>query len=43
MKNYLKVLLSILAATICTVGFAADQPSCAKTGQELPHEQQQGV
>jgi hypothetical protein len=36
MKNYLKILLSILAAAICTVGFAADKPSCAKTGKNCP-------
>ncbi|PYK53940.1 MAG: hypothetical protein DME48_09690, partial [Verrucomicrobia bacterium] len=28
MKPYLKILFSILAAAICTVGFAADKPSC---------------
>jgi hypothetical protein len=36
MKNYLKVLFSILAAAICTVGFAADKPSCQKTGKNCP-------
>jgi len=36
MKNYLKILLSVLAAAICTVGFAADKPSCAKTGKNCP-------
>jgi len=36
MKNYLKILFSILAAAICTVGFAADKPSCAKTGKNCP-------
>ena len=36
MKDYLKILFSILAAAICTVGFAADKPSCAKTGKNCP-------
>src|SRR5882672_6363270 len=36
MKDYLKVLFSILAAAICTVGFAADKPSCQKTGKNCP-------
>jgi hypothetical protein len=36
MKNYLKILFSILAAAICTVGFAADKPSCQKTGENCP-------
>jgi hypothetical protein len=36
MKNYLKILFSILAAAICTVSFAADQPSCQKTGKNCP-------
>ena len=36
MKNYLKILFSILAAAICTVGFAADKPSCQKTGKNCP-------
>src|SRR4029077_14294829 len=36
MKNYLKILFSILTAAICTVGFAADKPSCAKTGKNCP-------
>jgi hypothetical protein len=35
-KNYLKILFSILAAAICTVGFAADKPSCQKTGKNCP-------
>ena len=36
MKDYLKILFSILAAAICTVSFAADQPSCLKTGKNCP-------
>jgi acid phosphatase class B len=36
MKKYLKVLFSILAAMMCTVGFAADKPSCQKTGKNCP-------
>jgi len=36
MKNYLKILFSVLAAAICTVGFAADKPNCQKTGENCP-------
>src|SRR6266853_5787233 len=36
MKNYMKILFSILAAAICTVGFAADKPNCKKTGKNCP-------
>jgi len=36
MKNYSRVLLSILAAMICTAGFAADKPNCQKTGKNCP-------
>ena len=36
MKDYLKILFSILTAAICTVGFAADKPSCLKTGKNCP-------
>src|SRR5205809_4814508 len=31
MKNYTKILFSILAAVICTATFAADKPTCKKT------------
>jgi hypothetical protein len=36
MKNYAKILFSILAAAICTVGFAADKPNCKATGKNCP-------
>jgi hypothetical protein len=36
MKCYAKILLSIIAALICTVGFAADKPNCQKTGKNCP-------
>jgi hypothetical protein len=36
MKNSTKILFSILAAAICTVTFAADKPSCKKTGKNCP-------
>ena len=36
MENYTKILFSILAAAICTVGFAADKPNCKKTGKNCP-------
>ena len=36
MKNYTKILFSILTAAICTVGFAADKPNCKKTGKNCP-------
>jgi hypothetical protein len=36
MKNHLKILFSIMAAAICTVSFAADKPSCQKTGKNCP-------
>ena len=36
MKNYAKILLSVLVAAICTVTFAADNPSCKKTGKKCP-------
>ena len=36
MNNCLKIVFSILTAAICTVGFAADKPSCAKTGKNCP-------
>jgi hypothetical protein len=36
MKDYLKILFSVLAAAICTVGFAADKPGCQKTGKNCP-------
>lgn len=36
MKNYLKILFSMMAAAICTVGFAADKPACQKTGKNCP-------
>ena len=36
MKNYTKILFSILVAALCTVSFAADKPSCKKTGKKCP-------
>ena len=36
MKNYAKILFSILAAVICTAAFAADKPSCKKSGKNCP-------
>ena len=36
MKNYTKILFSILAAVICTTAFAADKPNCKKTGKNCP-------
>ena len=36
MKDYMKILFSILAAAICTVGFAADKPNCKTTGKNCP-------
>ena len=36
MKNYTKILFSILVAAMCTVSFAADKPSCKKTGKKCP-------
>jgi len=36
MKNYTKTLFSILAAVICTAAFAADKPSCKKSGKNCP-------
>ena len=36
MKNYTKIVVSILAAVICMAAFAADKPSCGKTGKNCP-------
>jgi hypothetical protein len=36
MKNYTKILMSILAAMICTTGFAADKVNCKKSGKNCP-------
>jgi hypothetical protein len=36
MKTYGKVLLSILVAAISVTAFAADKPSCHKTGKNCP-------
>jgi len=37
MKNYTKILFSILVAAMCTVSFAADKPaSCKKSGKNCP-------
>ena len=36
MKNYTKILFSIMVAAMCTVSFAADKPNCKKTGKNCP-------
>ena len=36
MTSYFKILFSILAAAICILSFAADKPSCQKTGKNCP-------
>ena len=36
MKNYTKILFSILVAAMCTISFAADKPTCHKTGKNCP-------
>lgn len=36
MKDYAKILLSVLVAAICTATFAADKPTCHKTGKNCP-------
>ena len=36
MKDYTKILFSILVAAVCTVSFAADKPNCSKTGKNCP-------
>jgi hypothetical protein len=36
MKNYTKILFSILAAAICSAGVAAEPQSCKKTGKNCP-------
>ena len=36
MKNYAKIILSVVAAIICASAFAADQPACKKTGKNCP-------
>jgi hypothetical protein len=37
MKNYTKILFSILVATMCTVSFAAEKPAgCKKSGKNCP-------
>ncbi len=36
MRNYAKILLSILVAAMCTTAFAADKPNCKATGKNCP-------
>ena len=36
MKNYAKIIFSVVAAIICASAFAADQPDCKKTGKNCP-------
>jgi len=44
MKNYSKILFSILVAMMCTVSFAADKPAgCKKSGKNCPMKRQQGM
>ncbi len=43
MKNFLKVLLSVLAAANLHGGFRGRQAELCEDGQELPDERQQGV
>jgi hypothetical protein len=36
MKDYAKIVLSMMLAGICAVSFAADKPNCKKTGKNRP-------
>jgi hypothetical protein len=36
MKNYTTILMSILAAMICTSAFAAEKTSCKKSHKNCP-------
>ena len=36
MKTSMKILMSILAAMICTTGFAAEKQSCKKSRKNCP-------
>jgi len=36
MKTSMRILMSILAAMICTGAFAAEKQSCKKTGKNCP-------
>ena len=36
MKSYTKILVSVLAAVICTAAFAAEKVSCKKNGKNCP-------
>jgi hypothetical protein len=36
MKQYAKILFLIFTAMICAMAFAADQPTCQKTGKNCP-------
>ena len=36
MKTSMTILMSILAAMICTSAFAADKPNCKATGKNCP-------
>ena len=36
MKNYAKILFSILTAMICLTAFAADEAACKKSGKNCP-------
>lgn len=39
MRKYNKILVSILAATMCMSALAADKPNCKKTGKNCPMNQ----
>jgi hypothetical protein len=43
MKQYAKILFSILTALICAVAFAADQPACKKSGKNCPMNKRWGM
>ena len=36
MKSYSKILFSVLAAVVCVTAFAADKPTCKKSGKNCP-------
>jgi len=36
MKNYSKIVFSVLTAVICATAFAADQPKCKTSGKNCP-------
>ena len=36
MKSFAKILVSVLTLAICTMSYAADKPSCKKSGKKCP-------